>query len=186
MESSKRVMTKQKLDNKLADQKSSPCFSLKRHPSAVNNIVKFHEHKLLHNQMDRLTEVFDRINTTSQVRQCRSLNIISPISIEAEVKDSFPVMTEAEKLIYRGLMTGIEEDILLLDPNPEDITVQRFSITSRTIRIIEVTADSPAVTAHLDALLKGPELHVGHPLGTMTDALAGSQHPSCTKFSFVW
>ena len=51
-----------------------------------------------------------------------SPNLINLISIqaEAEVTDSFWVMTAIEEVIDKGPVTGIEEDILL-DPNPEDI-----------------------------------------------------------------
>ena len=37
--------------------------SLKTHPSAKNETVKFDEYKLLNNQIDRLAEVMDRMNT---------------------------------------------------------------------------------------------------------------------------
>ena len=62
--------------------------------------------------------------------------------------DSFQVMTEAEEIIDKGIMTGIEEDICLLDPNPEGIILQEAPITGRIINIIELTADSLGITAH--------------------------------------
>ena len=77
-------------------------------------------------------------------------------------------MTKAGEIIDKGLMTGLEDDILLLDPNPQDVTLQEVPIAGRTIIIIEVT--SPEVAAHPDPLLGGPELHIGHQVETMTDA----------------
>ena len=67
---------------------------------------------------------------------------------EAEVTDSFPVMTGIEEAIYKGLMTGIEENILLLDPNPEDIILHEVSIAGRTITTILKRASSQDLEVH--------------------------------------
>ena len=80
-------------------------------------------------------------------------------------------MTEAEEVIDKDLMTGIEESILLLYPNPENIILQEVPVTGNKITIIKVTADSPQVTDNPDSLSGGPELHLGHPAGTMASAL---------------
>ena len=92
------------------------------------------------------------------------------MEVEAEVIDSFPVMTEVETLIDIGLKTGIEEDILL-DPNPEDIILQEVLITGRTSKIIEVTSVSSKVTAYPNLLPGEPELHLCHPIGAMKDVV---------------
>ena len=42
-------------------------------------------------------------------------------------------------------------------------------IIGRTCTLLEGTADSPEVMAHLDPLQVGPELHLGHPVVTMAD-----------------
>ena len=129
-------------------------------------MVKFDEQKLLYNQIDRIKEVFDRMNTMPQGKLI-SLDLKSPISIEseAEATDSFAVMTETEEIINKDLIREIEEGILLLDTNPEDIVLLEVPIAGRTVTIIEVTADSPEVTAHPDPLSGGPELYLHHPLG---------------------
>ena len=67
-ESDKWVNTKERLDYKLAGQSSTPYMSLKTHPSATNKRVMFDQHNLLHNQIDRLTEVLDRMNTRPKGR----------------------------------------------------------------------------------------------------------------------
>ena len=74
----------------------------------------------------------------------------------------------------KGLMTEIVEDILLLDPNPEDIILQEVPIAGKTITTMEVTAGSPHLEVPSDLLPGGPELHLGHPVGIMTDDLAAS------------
>ena len=51
-------------------------------------------------------------------------NLLYPISIEAEVTDNFSVI-----VIDKGLMTRIEEDILLPQPNPEDIILKEIPLT---------------------------------------------------------
>ena len=53
----------------LAGESSTPYISLEIHPSAKNKIVKFDECKMLDNQIDRLTEVMDRMHTRLQGRQ---------------------------------------------------------------------------------------------------------------------
>ena len=48
-------------------------------------------------------------------------------------------------------------------------------IASKVITIIEVIAGRPDIEAHSDLLSEGPKLHLGHPVGIMTDVLvAGS------------
>ena len=68
LESVKQVMTKEKMDNKLAGQSSTPCMPFKIYPSTENKIVKFDECKLLYYQIDRLREVQDRMTTKPQGR----------------------------------------------------------------------------------------------------------------------
>ena len=69
-------------------------------------------------------------------------------------------------------MTGIEEDILLLDSNPEDIILHEAPITDKTITTIEVTAWSQDVKVHPDFLSGDLELHPHHPVEIETDVLA--------------
>ena len=64
-----------------------------------------------------------------------------------------------------------EDDMLLLDPNPEDIIFQEHHIESKTIIFIELPVDSPDFEVHPYPLLQGPELHQSHPVGIMTNAL---------------
>ena len=54
-------MTKENLDNKLAGQSSTPYMSLKT-PLYNEHIVTVDEHKLLHNQIKRVTEILNRTN----------------------------------------------------------------------------------------------------------------------------
>ena len=84
--------------------------------------MKFDKYKLLYIQIDRLTEILNRMTTRPHGR-LNSPDHINPISIKAEVTDSFPVMTVVEEAADKGLMTGIKEDILLLDQTPEDIMI---------------------------------------------------------------
>ena len=58
----------------------------------------------------------------------------------------------------QGLLRRIEKDILLLDPNAEDMMLQDAPIAGRIIKVIEVTADSPDSEDHSDPLPGGPEL----------------------------
>ena len=67
-------------------------------------------------------------------------------------------------------MTGVEEDILLLDPNQEIIILQEVPITCKTITHIEVIVNRTEVAANPDPLPGGLELHQGHPVGTNTNA----------------
>ena len=123
MESAKWVMTIAKLDNKLAGQSSTPYTSLKNTPFCKEQkIVKFDEYKLLYNQIDRLTEVLDRMNTRPQGRQIQQSQPYKPYIHTGRGRgyNSFWVMTAIEEVINKGPVTGIEEDIPL-DPNPEDI-----------------------------------------------------------------
>ena len=91
---------------------------------------------------------------------------------EVEGTDSFLVMTAVEEVIDKGLMTGIEEDSLLLDPNPEEIILHKVPINSKKIMTMEVRASSSDLEVHPDLLPGGLELHLGHPIGIMTDVLA--------------
>ena len=95
---------------------------LKAHPSAKNKMVKFDGHKLLHNQIGKLTEVMDNMKTMPEGRQIQQNRPYKPYIHRGRDRHCrhFPVMTKAEKIIDRGLLTGIKEDILLLDPKPED------------------------------------------------------------------
>ena len=78
VESAKRVMAMKKLDVQLAGQSSSPYMSLKMHASAKNKIVKFDEYELLNDQIDRLTEVIDRMNTRPQDQQTQQSRPYEP------------------------------------------------------------------------------------------------------------
>ena len=88
--------------------------------------------------------------------------LISLTFIEVEVTESFPVMIEEDEIIDRGLMTGIEEDFLLLDSNPKDIILQEVLITGKTNTLTEVTAKSLEFKAHPYPLLEDQQLHLGH------------------------
>ena len=94
------------------------------------------------------------------------------IEVETEITDSFQVMTVAEEALDKGLMTGIEEDILLLDSHPEDIKLQEVTIAGKTITNIQVTVGIPDLEVNTYLLPGSPELHLGHPVGTMTNILA--------------
>ena len=61
-------------------------------------------------------------------------------------------MAAVGEAIGKGLMTGIEEDIVLLCPNPEDVILQKVPITGKTIKMIEVTAGSQDLEVHPDFL----------------------------------
>ena len=74
------------MDKQLAGQRSTLYMLLKIHPSAKNKIIKVDEYKLLTNQIDRLAEVMDRMNTRSQDRQNQQNGLISLTSIEAEAE----------------------------------------------------------------------------------------------------
>ena len=95
----------------------------------------FAEKKLLHNQINRLTDILDRMNTRPKCRGTHQFRPYKPISIEAEVIDSFLVMTEAEEIRQRYYYRN-RRGIILLDPNPEDIIFQEVPITGRTIIIM--------------------------------------------------
>ena len=56
VEGAKRVMPKEILYNKLMGQSFAPYTSLKTHSSVKTQIVRNGEHKLLHSEIDRLTE----------------------------------------------------------------------------------------------------------------------------------
>ena len=69
-------------------------------------------------------------------------------------------------------MIGTEEDILLLDLNPENILVQEDNVEGQTIIQLDMTTDSQDLEVHPDPLSGNPELHLGHPVGTVINALA--------------
>ena len=51
-------------------------------------------------------------------------------------------MTVVEEAIDKDLMKGIEEDILLLGPTPEDVMLHEVPITSKTTTTIEIKVGS--------------------------------------------
>ena len=59
-------------------------------------------------------------------------------------------MIVVEEVIDKGLMTGIEEDVLLLDLNPGDIILLEVLITATTITTTEVIAGNPNLEVHPD------------------------------------
>ena len=65
------------------------------------------------------------------------------MSIEAEDTDNFLVMTVVKEAIDKGLMTGPEGDILLLDQHPECTALQEVPTTGKLITTIEVTVGIP-------------------------------------------
>ena len=73
-------------------------------------------------------------------------------------------MTVVEEAIEKGLMTGIEEDILLLDPNSEDIILHKVLIASKTITTIDMTVGSRDLEVTPDFLSGDPELYQDHPV----------------------
>ena len=98
--------------------------------------------------------------------------LISIIIIEADVEVTyfFPAMTEANKIIDKSHMIGIEK-AMHLDPHPEKIILHKDCIQSKTIIIIKMTTDSLDLEGQPDPLPGGPELYHGHPLETMAGAL---------------
>ena len=61
VESAKHVVTEEKLEKQIAGQSSTPYMSLKTYPSEKHESVRFYEHKLLDNQIDRLAKVMDSV-----------------------------------------------------------------------------------------------------------------------------
>ena len=92
-------------------------------------------------------------------------------------------MTVVEKAIDKGLMTRMEEGILLLDPNPDDIILHEAPITSKTIRAIEMTVGSRYLEVPIDFLLGDPELHQDHPAEIKTDVNVGFS--SCLSICYL-
>ena len=90
-------------------------------------------------------------------------------------------LPEADKIIDRGLVIRIEEDILHLDPSPEDIIIQKEDMKGKTIIVMIV--DSPDLEVHSNPLPGGPRLHQHHPVGTMTDALTSGSLVVCKGVS---
>ena len=80
-------------------------------------------------------------------------------------------MTAVEEALDKGIMTGIEADVLLLDPNKEDITLYGVPIASSTITTIEMTAGIQDFEVPPDCLPGDPELHQEHPVEIETDVL---------------
>ena len=101
---------------------------------------------------------------------------------EAEVTDVFPVITVVEEAIDKGLMTGIDEDILLLDPNPEDIILHKVPIISKTITTIGITIGSRDLEVPLDFLPGDPNLLQYHPVEMETDVLAADNLAILLKY----
>ena len=149
--------------------------SLKTHPSAMNKIVKFDEHKLLHNQIDRLRNVSDGMNIRVQCRKTQQSRPCKPYIHGGRGRGyrQFPNYNRGRGNYRQRSYDRNSRRYFFLDPNPEDSILQKVPITGRTITIIEITADSPEVVAHPDLLQGGPELNLElHQVGTMTDALA--------------
>ena len=107
--------------------------------------------------------------------EIRRSDLISLIFIKAdiEVAQIFLAMTEAEELMYKGHMIGIEEAMLL--PHPEAIIFQEVHIEGKTVITIEVSTDSLYLEAHPDPQPGGPALPHGHQEQTMTNALAAGR-----------
>ena len=79
------------------------------------------------------------------------------------------IMTAVEEAIDKGLMTGTEEDILLLDPKPKDIILHKFPIAGKTITTIGVTTGTQDLEVFPDFLQGDPEFHPDHPVEIETD-----------------
>ena len=71
-------------------------------------------------------------------------------------------MTEVGEVIDKGQMTGIEEDIILLDPGPKDMILHEVPITGKTIITIKVTEGIPDLKVYPDLLPGSQELHLGY------------------------
>ena len=85
------------------------------------------------------------MNTRPQADIMSIIELISHICIEVEADGAeiIPAMTNSKEIIHRGLMIGIEEDVLVLDPNPENVIISEDYIDGQTITNIEATKDSP-------------------------------------------
>ena len=91
-------------------------------------------------------------------------------------------MIEAEEMSDSGPMIGKEEDILLLEPNPEVITIQEgHSREGEIVTEIEVTADKQGSEVNLDHLPKYMELHQDFPVEIIIDALGLDNVPILPK-----
>ena len=80
-------------------------------------------------------------------------------------------MTVVKEAIHKGLMTGIDEDILQLDPNQEYIILHKIPIAGKTITTIKVAAGSQDLKVHPDILPGDPDLHPDQPVEIKTDIL---------------
>ena len=97
------------------------------------------------------------------------------IEAETEVAEIIPVMTvamiEAEAITQKGLTIEIEENIFLVEANPEVIIIPEDHTEDEIITEIDVTADKQGSEVNLDALVGVLELHQGLPADIMTDVL---------------
>ena len=64
-------------------------------------------------------------------------------------------MTEVEEIMDKGHKIGIEEDIPLPDPHPEEILNPKDHIEVKTIILIGMTVDSPDLKVHPEPLPGG-------------------------------
>ena len=108
-------------------------------------MVKFDKHKLLYNQIGRLTEALDRKDTTSQDRQNHQ-----SITGKGRGYRQFPSHDRGKGNYSQMSYDRNRRDIFLLDPNEEDIIPQVVPITGRAITNIGVIADDPGVEVHPD------------------------------------
>ena len=68
-------------------------------------------------------------------------------------------------------MTEIEEDSLLLEPNPEVMIIQEGDIEGQIILHTKVKVDNQDSEVNIDPLPEDPEVHQGLLAEIMTDAL---------------
>ena len=128
-ESANHVMTKEKLKKKeIAGQSTTPYISLKTHLSEKHKPVKFDEYSLLNNQIDRLAEVIDRLNTRLKGKKNQQNRPYNPFIHRDRGHRHYPSydrgMIEGKAISDGGLMIEIEEDTLYSEANPEVITIQ--------------------------------------------------------------
>ena len=78
------------------------------------------------------------------------------------------VMTEAEKIIGRGLMIETEESIFHSEADPEDTVTKQGHTEDKTIIEKEVTVDNKGSEVNPGHQLEGIELHQGLPIDIKT------------------
>ena len=102
------------------------------------------------------------MNTRPKGRQNQQTRLYKPYIHRGRGRGhrNFPSMTEADEIIDKYHITGIEEALLLLGPHPEEIIFQKDCIEGNINIIIKVTIE------------EGPKFHHGHPVETMKDVLA--------------